>query len=352
MKKLILSLPVLAGLSLLQPNPATSQDAADGTSSRTYRSSSSKTRDSVPPLFIEFTPASSENAAAMDEDLSVMSRLIDKAVDQGLGEDAPPTKLKLPLLYTVSGRSVRAMYLEGFGALFMIKVNFPVVAPPKATAGKEDKVSNSEWDVARRELREDDPDDEGYVATLDPSHGEADVSQIDSLKKVLLNSFKHAANIRGLKPDEFVAISVFGNEPRGYSLRATVSTSAAAGQATAQGTTPVSKKKAKNNSPESPGDPVDAPPQNLLVRPGQPAELSMTDQKAGQVTSRTSYKASKAGSQGTVLTVRARKADVDAFAKGELNVETFQAKTVFNSYVGNGYGLLSVNSWAGTGRSK
>ena len=51
-----------------------------------------------------------------------------------------------------------------------------------------------------------------------------------------------------------------------------------------------------------------------------------------------------------MLTLRVKKSDVDAFARGQSNLETFQKQAVFNAYIGNGYGVLSVNSWAGSGK--
>jgi hypothetical protein len=163
---------------------------------------------------------------------------------------------------------------------------------------------------------------------------------------------KHAANIRALKPDEFVALSVFGSELSGVQvLRTTVSIGAQPGQAPVAPTASSSKRKSKPNAAEASSEPLDlgAP---TAPRPGQPAELSLADPRTGQVTTRTVLKTGKAGPQGTVLNVRVKKADVDAFAKGEMNLETFQSKAVFNSYIGNGYGILSINSWAGSSRGK
>jgi hypothetical protein len=48
---------------------------------------------------------------------------------------------------------------------------------------------------------------------------------------------------------------------------------------------------------------------------------------------------------GTVLTIRATKADVDAFAKGKLDFEAFRKKAEVHAYPGAGYGLTSLNSW-------
>jgi hypothetical protein len=73
MKILVPLFSVTAGVALLQAGLALGQETAGGSSSRTFKSSSSKTRDSVRPLFIEFTPASRDNATTMEEDLNVMS---------------------------------------------------------------------------------------------------------------------------------------------------------------------------------------------------------------------------------------------------------------------------------------
>jgi hypothetical protein len=313
-----------------------------------------KSRDATAPLFIEFTLTNAEQAAMMDEDLNVMTRLLEKALDQGLGEDRPETKLNLQMLYTSGGRSVRAMYLENFGALFMIKVNFPVVAMAKMEPKKKAKKPETEWDQVKSELKEDEQAEDETLATLNPPRTEYDASQIEALKKVLLQSLKHAANIRPLKPDEFVALSVFGSDigggVMGYVRTASSTIPATVPAAPSAGS---SKKKAKGAATDIPGDasePLTGP--TIVTRPGQPAELNVSDSRTGITLTRAAVRgSSKAGPQGTVLTVRAKKSDVDAFARGEMNLETFQKGAVFNAYLGNGYGILSLNSWAGSARS-
>ena len=54
----------------------------------------------------------------------------------------------------------------------------------------------------------------------------------------------------------------------------------------------------------------------------------------------------RASPQGTVLTLRAKKSDVDAFATGKLDFDAFQRKVEQNSYAGSGYGITSINSWS------
>jgi hypothetical protein len=57
------------------------------------------------------------------------------------------------------------------------------------------------------------------------------------------------------------------------------------------------------------------------------------------------WKSSGGSEQGTVLTLKARKADIDAFAKGAMDLDAFSRKVTTTAYAGNGYGITSVNSW-------
>ena len=43
--------------------------------------------------------------------------------------------------------------------------------------------------------------------------------------------------------------------------------------------------------------------------------------------------------------MRVKKADVDAFAKGDINYDAFEKKVELNTYLGSGYGVTSLNSW-------
>jgi len=51
--------------------------------------------------------------------------------------------------------------------------------------------------------------------------------------------------------------------------------------------------------------------------------------------------------RGTVLTLRARKSDVDAIAKGQIDYARFNEKITSTAYRGSGYGVVSINSWVG-----
>ena len=51
--------------------------------------------------------------------------------------------------------------------------------------------------------------------------------------------------------------------------------------------------------------------------------------------------------QGTVLTIRVKKGDVDAFAKDEVDLKTFEGRATINAYAGTAYDVTSVNTWLG-----
>src|SRR5437764_4633460 len=89
--------------------------------------------DSIPPLVIQFSSTNQNVIQEWEEDLTVMTRLIEEALQRAADEDLTdvPFKLGIPITLVTANRSVRPLFLEGFGALFMIKVNFPVVPPSK-----------------------------------------------------------------------------------------------------------------------------------------------------------------------------------------------------------------------------
>ena len=290
---------------------------AYGQSARNYAvvsgSSSRSSSDSVPPVVIQFAAKDSNAIAAMEEDLAVMTHIIDRAIERA-GENGPDEKLGVPLYYTSGGKSVRALYLEGFGPLFMVKVNFPVHAA--AAAGENpaaEKQEDSEWEIARRRLYGVN-EDTRWVGVSSGVPYEA--ARVEALKKHLIPALKNASNMKGVKPEEYVNVSVFGSPD-------TIATEARPAK---KGTRSVSNLPGqKTVSPKSDADPLD------------------TGSKPQPY--RTTLEVARTTLQGTVLTLRAKKSDIDAAAKGSLDDAAFARKITANSYAGNGHGLTSVNSW-------
>ncbi len=255
--------------------------------------------DSIPPVMIRFGEAEAKSSVGLEEDLFVMARVISRTLERAEG-DKVNYKLGVPMLLTGSGRSVRPMYIEGLGPLFMIKVSFPLLAPPKPEEKSARKrAADTEWDEAQRDV----------FATTEPWMEEpernSDYSQdrVELLQRELTGALKSAANMRGLKPDEFVNIAVFGHAP------------------------PV---RIKSVSYPASGE----------VGIGLPATRVVYD-KAGANAAR-----------GSVLTLRARKSDIDAFAGGQLDGEAFKGKVTTTTYSGSGIGITSINSWIQEGSNR
>jgi hypothetical protein len=279
----------------------------------------------IPPLVLRFTGGDEEANNLLEEDLNIMTRLVERALQHGMGEEAPEMKLGIPMLFSDS-RSVRGIYLEGFGALFMIKVRFPVFAPSAQPESKEPApISDSEWDKAKRELYGESDNSTAETAVIG-SGSHYDAAQVEELRKVLLQTLKYAANIHQLKPEDSVAISVFGQPPSLLQVRKARSTRSE----------PIPLNRATASGVWA---------ENATARKSS-AETAQIDQKvrAGILASDSALL--RTSNQGTVLTLRAKKADIDAFASGKLDFEAFAKKAERNSYAGNGYGITSINSWS------
>jgi hypothetical protein len=271
-----------------------------------YSSRSSSSSDSVPPVVIQFGTKEPGAIATMEEDLAVMTHIIDRAVDR-VGEDEPPSSLGVRLYYTSGGRSVRALYLDGFGALIMVKVNFPVHAPTAVDTKAPENAEDSEWERARRALYGVAQEAQWNTSSSAVPY---DAARVDGLKKHLIDALKNASNIKGVRPDEYVSVTIFG------------SPGVAVG--------------AKSNRSVGQPEAGNSLPVNVVTR-GLPS--------GGAAVAWASESGPRIASEGTVLTLRAKKSDIDAAEKGTLDADAFAKKVTVSTYFGNGHGLKSVNSW-------
>ncbi len=221
-----------------------------------------------------------EDLAAITEDMTVMSRIFDTKLSQArlttvrsnwsIGFDS--------LLFGRSSGAIEAIYLEGYGALFLMKVNVLLSPPPEAQQEKETEEEDTDplWTQMRQEMYA--PQDTRRRRTDSPEE-KYDAEKVEDLKETLIKTLKHAANIRALKPDESVILTVIGKAGRS-------ATSAI----------------------------------ERLYEEGK-SRYIITTSRAG-----TGF------SSPTVLTIRAKKSDIDAFAKGQFSFDQFTQKTLLLSY--------------------
>jgi hypothetical protein len=188
------------------------------------------------------------------------------------------------LLFAPGSNPIRSFYLDGYGAVFLVNVSFPLLPPPQKVE-TEKPATNSDWEAAHEEVYGQRGDGRFAVG---PSE-EFNEEKVSKLKETLFDKLKNATNIRGLKPDDSVTICVFGGSS---SSRAKAKASAKRAMAAKDGDVMVWQ-------------------EGTMDAPGRQ----------------------------TVLTLRVKKSDIDSYAKGKVNLDEFQKRARLTAYAtGTGTG--------------
>jgi hypothetical protein len=230
--------------------------------------------------------------ADAEEDLSVMALILRKAT--GDTRDDKRMAMGIEVDSTVFGSSsgARNMYVEGYGALFLLGVRFPLIAPPeKAEEVATKDEPESDWARARAEFLGGERNTfelhvERVLAGVNQLRGERfaseeyDADKVEELKTDLLEALKNATHIRALKPEEFVTVVIQGAE---------------------------------------------------AVR----AEKTVT-RSGGNVNVKVSSKRGDSRRGETVMTIRLKKSDADAFAKGSVDLAGLRQKASIQTYFRRG----------------
>ena len=220
------------------------------------------------------------------EDLSIMNRIIEKntrmigdggriygAVLGGPGDVMTPR-----ILRSLGGRS-KPMYIGGYGAVFSLVVDFPLLPPPEAPeTNKVAERADRTWLQAQQELL--DPQ-----AALHPQRGTPQArtyraEAVETLRSTLIGLLKHAANIRDLAPEAWLVLLVQGPAA---TTRAGAPDSGGVGGAVYGGPSPYAE-------------------HQTLILP------------------------ETRGEGRTLLTLRAKKSDIDQHAKGQLDDTQFRQR--------------------------
>jgi hypothetical protein len=160
------------------------------------------------------TAPSSEDRAALEEDMAIMSRLLGRAVE---GSGSPADRAMGIVVKGLPGnRLPQNLYLEGYGALFLLDVPMPLMGDDeKASSKTETKKTDTEWEKARREIQGGRDPFAGLVAPEMVYFGGEpvayDSAKVTELKKRLIDALKNAGNIRMLKAGENVTVLVSGS---------------------------------------------------------------------------------------------------------------------------------------------
>jgi hypothetical protein len=216
-------------------------------------------------------------ATELEEDLTVMMRILEKAV--GGREEEKARAMGIDVFSLVRGPAApRVFYLDGYGALFVLDVRYPLLAPPaRDERSRTNEPTSSEWDKAREEVY----GRRGAMEEL-PPHAvaeEFDAERVAALQQQIVDDLANAVHIKGLKPDDCVTVVILGGSTRVEGVR--------------------------RESRRGPGG----------VGGGR-GELHAAVE---------AHNSTGRGTQST-MTIRAKKSDIDAFAKGTLQAGTFRNK--------------------------
>jgi hypothetical protein len=260
-------------------------------------------------LVIPTAQVDARKLAETSEDMQVMLQILREKLSE-------PRLIRGELIdygdfFGDADRAGEVFYLQGHAVVFVLRVDFPLApsAAPQASEGEADKgTADPVWQRARQKLQ--NPALRGGPA------GQTSGATFERIKETLLQSLKHAANLRNIGSNEWVILTVISQrEPGGAPAPAS-----AGGSFSHRGGTWFEGSSYSTSS-------ATFGPSGGTTHADSNTRSSGSNAGPGRV-SRVPSGAAPTGPT-TVLTIQAKKGDIDAFAKGDLSVEQFQqqAKT-------------------------
>lgn len=248
---------------------------------------------SIRTLLVPGDGTTPEQIGHLREELAIMSRIFTKAGDPEAGKHGG-FRFNFVGLGGGHGTDLDALYLDGYGAVFPLDVDFPLVAPAKAAEKKAEPKADKDaaWEKARRELAGGQEEEESDDDSGDKNPAPFDAEKVAALRTRLTEAFRHAANLKSVRPEEQIVLVVSstasrsGGQPEGaHKIITRVLSSGSSGSSIGSG---------KNVN-------IFAVPENN----GGPGHQQ--------------------------LTLRVKKSEVDAFAAGRLSAEEFRKKVSTSS---------------------
>ena len=260
----------------------------------------SQTSSTGTVLVIPSEQINTEDLLTINEDMSVMSRIFEKNIEQDRISTARSSMFvsrndPFSMLLGTGRGGIQSMYLQGFGALFLMNVDFPLSPPPDVQDDEKETQTAEQGDLVWQQMKQQmyEPEKVDRRRRAEKPEEKYDAEKVENLKTTLIQSLKHAANIRSLKPGESVILTVTGSD-----------------QAT--GTTISSTMLSGGNQ--------------LIV-----------SERAGDGNTRTRIVQGTSlddigSSSPTILVIRTKKSDIDEFAKGDLDFEKFRQRVQLLTY--------------------
>ena len=291
-------------------------------------------------LVIPATNIEAENLVAMTEDLQVMSHIFDEKFKEP--QEIQGVFIDFGDIFGRDSRSTEAIYLQGYGVLFLMEINFAFTTAPKAKEqeGQETEDVDPIWQRARRKMFS--PPSYGYGEYTPKAQYSA--NKIDQLKTELIRTLKHTANIRNLQPDEWIILTVIGQARQSGGMFEDYYRSAAPRPGTSRSKGRTSSSSRGSYDGGMGGGMMGGGIGGGVMMGGGMGGMAGGGMGGGGFGGGVMMGGGMGGMMGgmaygemgspstTVLTIRAKKLHVDTFAIGELDFEQFQHKVEIFTY--------------------
>jgi len=291
-------------------------------------------------LVIPATDIETKDLVAITEDLQIMSHIFDERFKEG--QEIQGIFVDFGDIFGRDSRSTEAIYMQGYGALFLMEVNFafsPEPEPQELEVKKTEKYVDPDWQRAKQKLFSP----QGYGRSDLAQKGQYSAQQIDQIKKEFIRTLKHTANIR-IYPDEWIILTVIGQGRQSGGMYGDYyrSTTPRTGTSSSRGRSS-SRSRGSYGGGMMGGGMMGGgygTSGGMMMGGGSMGGGGFSGgvmmgggMMSGGMGGMYSEDYSETGSGSTtVLTIRVKKSDVDDFANGELNFEEFQKKVDIFSY--------------------
>jgi hypothetical protein len=263
-----------------------------------------------------------EDLAEITEDMQIMSHILDERFKetrriQGVFTDFGD-------FFGRDNRRTEATYLQGYGVLFSMEVNFAFSPSPKPQGQVAEQTAepvDSTWQRAKQQMFS--PTDPRRSRGSGPPE-EYNSRMVEELKRDLITTLKHAANIRGIQADEWIILTVIGGGRQsggGYGGGFMMGGMGGMYGGTSSG-----------GMGSLGGSSVSSGYSSGGMGGGMGGMMGGTGGGMGGMGVGMGGFGGMGISSATVLTIRAKKSDIDAFAKGEQDYEQFRQKVQIFTY--------------------
>lgn len=159
-------------------------------------------------LVIPTTEVKAEEFTATTEDMQVMLHILDEKLRDG------PRLIHGVFadygnFFDQGSRAIEALYIQDYGAIFFAEVHFPISAPPRSQdqGEKDEEPVDPVWQRAKEKVLSPKGASTGGWSQAQRQDGPQTVQELET---ELVKTLRHASNIRNLKPDEWIIVSVIG----------------------------------------------------------------------------------------------------------------------------------------------